>query len=147
MNEELLQDIIAKLIPDDAITAAIDRAVREKMDYHMERAIREEAERITSELGGEYIREKIEDLISKPVRIDDGWGNGEEIGSFEDLIKRRMNDVFRKGQWDFESKLRGIVTDKIKKYCERVIEKHKQDDYIDETLELIYEDLKDKGDK
>ena len=133
-KRDAFYDIIKELVSADVIRDIVRKEVREKLEtYSMEKAIRDTAMELIYERGDAWIHEMINDVLNGQVRIDDGWGNVKEEGTFEDYVRRALRrQCF--DQWNIERKLREAVDEKLKKIAKDIVQRHLQEDLVDEVL-------------
>lgn len=140
-----IKDFVKEFITDELIEKAVHERVRDYVADHysvrFDHAIYNVVETIARERGDEYVREAIEHVINGKVRIDDGWGNTCEMGSFDDLVKRRISKCLNDG-WNVQSKVREAVDNKIKKLCEQVRKEH-VDNMAEQVIERLAEEKND----
>lgn len=145
MDNELLRNIIKEAIDYEFIEECVKAKVAEKFDYELSRAIQNKVVEICNDKANKYIRDAVDNVINGSVRVDDGWGNHEEYGSFEDLVKRHISRNIR-DKWGIEREIRNAVDAKLKKYIEVVINR-KMDDRVETVLEMLADDIKKDTEK
>ena len=136
-NNEMIKEIIRSMIPESMIKETVDAVVNERVyeildRYEMQRAIKCSVDQALNEHGNAYIKEIVDGIINGKVRIDDGWGNVTEYGTFEDYCRKSMQKNL--SSWNLERKLRDEVDNKLKAICKKVSERHKEEDLIPEVL-------------
>jgi hypothetical protein len=136
-GNNVMRDLIRELIPEEDVQKAIRETVSEVVtSYTMKTVVREVLMEFVREKGETYLRETVEDIVSQPVRIDDGWGRVKEVGSFEDYVRQSLNTQCM-NQWGIERKLREAVDGKLKKIAEDIVKKHINDDLQGEVIEEL----------
>lgn len=136
-NNEMIKEIIRNMIPESMIKKTVDAVVNKRVceildRYEMQRAIKSSVDQALNEHGDVYIKEIVDGIINGRVRIDDGWGNVTEYGTFEDYCRKSMQKNL--SGWNLERKLRDEVDNKLKAICQKVSERHKEEDLIPEVF-------------
>ena len=140
-GNNVMRDLIRELITEEDVQKAIRETVSEVVleqitSYTIKEVVREVIMGFVQEKGEAYLRETVETIVSQPVRLDDGWGNVKEMGSFEDYVRKSLYSQCMR-QWDMERKLREAVDGKLKKIAEDIVKKHINDDLQGEVIEEL----------
>lgn len=138
-NNELIKALLKELVTEDMLRDVIGRIVLDRLDdlftYHVKCGIEEQVEKEIRSRSDGYIKEVVDRVIDGMVRVDDGWGNVKEYGSFDDLVRARIAKQLG-SSWSVEEKVREAVDAKIKKLCEQVRKEH-----VDNMAEQVMERL------
>lgn len=135
--KEILRETISDLVSEEEISREIKVAINEKLsEYTMEKAIRDVAIECIHEKGDEWMHEMVERVINGNVRLDDGWGNTENVGTFEDYARKSLRKQCF-DQWKLERKLREAVDEKLKKIATDIVSKHLREDLADEVIKEL----------
>lgn len=133
-TNNVLYDVVRDLIHEEDIREVIQETVVEQVtSYKMEQVVREVLKEFVYEKGETYLRETVEKVVNGPVRLDDGWGNVKEMGSFEDYARKSLRDQCMR-QWEMERKLRELVDEKLKKIARDIVDRHIKEDLQDEVV-------------
>ncbi len=138
-TEKMLEEIVKGLIKDEDVERIIRDEVRERFSYSVEKAIHEVAMEFVREKGETWIRQLVDATISGKVRLDDGWGNVKEEGTFEDYVRKSMRSQCI-SSWNIEKELRKAVDERLKKYCQDVSREHVDDNLASEVLKRLAKD-------
>lgn len=144
-NNEILKDIVKSMISDDEIKTEIQEQVHDQVmeilsSYEIKKAIHEAAMEMVHEKGEKYLMEAVESVMQSPVRLDDGWGNVAEMGTFEDFARQSLKKQCY-DQWHLERKLRDMVNEKLKKIATDIVSKHLKEDLANEVLGKLAEEV------
>ena len=144
-NNEILKDIVKSMISEEDIKNEIHDQVSTQVtdflgSYEIKKAIRDVAVEMIHEKGEEWIREMVENVMNSPVRLDDGWGNVKEMGTFEDFARKSLKSQCF-DQWNLERKLRDMVNEKLKKIATDIVSKHLKEDLANEVLGKLAEEV------
>lgn len=143
-TNDIIKGLLKDLISEDEIYHCVQAVVSDRID----RYLRNEIERLVNEAirdkSDEYIRGSVQKVIDGKVRVDDGWGNHAEYGSFEDLVRARIGKNLNDG-WNVERKVREAVDYKIKKLCEEVRKEH-VDNMAEQVIDRLAAQCAKEGD-
>ena len=140
-QSELLYEALKDLVSEEQIANTVNRIVVEKMEsYAIEKAIQNTVFEIVKEKADGYIQEQVDEIMHNPVRLDDGWGNIKEEGSFEDYVRRSLRKQCF-DQWKLERKLREVVDEKLKNTAKKIVDKHLEEDLVGEVLQKLKEEI------
>lgn len=147
-NNEILKDIVKSMISEEDIKNEIHDQVSTQVtdllgSYEIKNAIHNVAVEMIHEKGEEWIREMVENVINSPVRLDDGWGDVKEMGTFEDFARNSLRRQCL-DQWNLERKVRDMVNEKLKKIATDIVSKHLKEDLANEVLGKLAEEVKVK---
>lgn len=135
--KEILRETISDLVSEEEISREIKVAINEKLsEYTMEEVIRDVAIECIHEKGDEWMHEMVERVINGNVRLDDGWGNTKNVGTFEDYARKSLREQCF-DQWKLERKLREMVDEKLKKIATDIVSKHLREDLADEVIKEL----------
>ena len=117
--KEIVRQTIRELVTEEMIEYQIRSAVEECFNYKIKEEIRAAAMEYVHEKGEGYIREKIDEIMNGHVRTDNGWGQVEEHGTFENFVRKAIREKCM-SQWNVEREVKKAVEEKLKKFCEEV---------------------------
>lgn len=143
-----IKDLLRELVTDDIIKDVVEDCVEERIEhlfnYSVEYAIKQRIHDAISDKVDMYIKPEIDKVLENGVRVDNGWGEAKEYGSFDDYVR---NAIYKelKSSWRLDEHVREAVDSKLKKYIEKAL-KQKYDDRADMVLEDLAKDILD-GDK
>lgn len=140
-GSNVVRDLIREIISEEDVQKAIRETVSEVVleqitNYTIKEVVREVIMGFVKEKGEAYLRETVETIVNGPVRLDDGWGNVKEMGSFEDYVRKSLHTQCM-NQWNMDRKLREAVDGKLKKIAEDIVKKHINDDLQGEVIEEL----------
>lgn len=144
-TKELLRELVKESINDDFVRDCIRARVNELFSFNIEAEIRNAAEQFVENKASGYIEEEVKTALNNNVRLDDGWGNCKEYGTFEEFVRKKIHEEINK-TWKLEEKIRKVTLDKLGKYVKKVVDKRKEEK-VDEVLQLIADDIKENGNK
>lgn len=119
-NNNLVLEAIKSLITEEQIDDAIRVIVSERMQYSMERAIRETAERMAIDYCNEKIEDVLTDIYGRRVNIDDGFNNRKGYKTFEEFIRDYVGTQCRQ-QWNMERRVQDMVKKRVEEVCKKVV--------------------------
>lgn len=119
-NSNLVLEAIKSLITEEQIDDAIRIIVSERMQYSMERAIRETAERMAIDYCNEKIEDVLTDIYGRRVNIDDGFNNHKGYKTFEEFIRDYVGTQCRQ-QWNMERRVQDMVKKRVEEVCKKVV--------------------------
>ena len=119
-NKNLVLEAIKSLITEEQIDDAIRLIVADRMNYNIERAIKEEAERIAREYCGRKIEDTLADIYGRQVNLDDGFGNRKGYKTFEEYVRDYVGSECRK-QWNMERRVQDMVKKRVEEVCKKVV--------------------------
>lgn len=119
-GNNMIIEAIKSLITEDQIDGAIRSIVAERMNYNVERTIREEAERVAREYCDKKIEEVLADLFGRSVNLDDGFGGRRGYKTFEEYVRDYVGQECRK-QWNMERNVKRMVESRIEEVCKKVV--------------------------
>jgi hypothetical protein len=90
------------------------------MNYKVERAIENEAERIAREYCDEKIESVLADIYGRTVNLDDGFGGRRGYKTFEEYVRDYVGQECRK-QWNMERNVKRMVESRIEEVCKKVV--------------------------
>lgn len=134
-TSEPIKALLKELISEDEILYAVRTVVSERIDRYLYEELHRLVDAAIRDRSDNYINAAVQKVIDGMVRVDDGWGNRAEYGSFEDLVRARIGKHLSEG-WNVERKVRDAVDDKIKKLCEEVRKEH-----VDNMAEQVIDRL------
>jgi len=137
--KELVRQTFREFVSKEVIEAIIRREILEKFDYNVNNAIHNVAMEYVKEKGGGYIIEKIDEIMNGQVRLDDGWGQVRDAGTFEDYVRKSIRSQLG-NSWELEKKVRKAVDEKLEKYCKEV-HKTELDALTKKVLTRVAEDF------
>ena len=142
-TERMLEEIVRGLIKDEDVEQIIRDEVRNRFSYSVEKSINAVAMEFVREKGDAWIKEEVDKTINGKVRLDDGWGNVREEGTFEDYVRRAMREHCI-NHWHMEKELRKVVDERLKKYCKEVSDEHVNDNLAGEVLKRLAKDYEEE---
>lgn len=124
---------IKKILTDKTIEEAIVIAVKEQVKQTLEadysdfinREVKSAAKRLSEKKIEKMTEDGINEILANQIVIDDGWGNREEHGSFEALVKETLHKSI-KSNWTINSVVTKKVNEAVKLYVEQPMQ-----DYIE----------------
>lgn len=119
-NNNLFLEAIKSLITEEQIDGAIRSIVAERMNYNVERTIKDEAERIAREYCDEKIESVLADIYGRTVNLDDGFGGRRGYKTFEDFVRDYVGSECRK-QWNMERRVQDMVKKRVEEVCKKVV--------------------------
>ena len=117
--KEIVRQMIRELATEEMIEHQIRSAVDECFNYKIKEEIRTAAMEYVHEKGEGYIREKIDEIMNGHVRTDNGWGQVEDHGTFENFVRKAIREKCM-SQWNVEREVKKAVDEKLKKFFEEV---------------------------
>ena len=144
-DNSVLESIVRELVSEEDIREIIHDEIRSRLNrYEFTEAIRKTAMEIVRENGETWIREKVAETLNGKVRLDDGWGNVKEMGTFEDYVRKSLRDQCM-SSWNMERKLREMVDERLKKIAQDIVSRHIKEDLQNEVLEKLAEEYGPKN--
>ena len=134
-TNETIKALLKELISEDEIRNAVRDVVSGRIDYYINESIRNHVNEAIRDRSDDYIKSAVQKVIDGMVRVDDGWGNRADYGSFEDLVRARISKNLNDG-WNVERKVRDAVDNKIKRLCDEVRKEH-----VDNMAEQVIDRL------
>lgn len=119
-NKDLVLEAIKSLITEEQIDDAIRVIVADRMNYNIERAIKEEAESIAREYCDRKIEDILADIYGRQVNLDDGFGNRRGYKTFEEYVRDYVGSECRK-QWNMERRVQEMVRKRVEEVCKKVV--------------------------
>mgnify|MGYP006992140426 CR=1 FL=1 len=119
-GNNMIFEAIKSLITEEQLDGAIRSVVAERMNYNVERAIREEAERVAREYCDEHIEDVLADIYGRGVNLDDGFGGRRGYKTFEEYVRDYVGQECRK-QWNMERNVKRMVESRIEEVCKKVV--------------------------
>ncbi len=119
-GNNMIFEAIKSLITEEQLDGAIRSIVAERMNYNVERAIREEAESVARKYCDKKIEEVLTDLFGKSVNLDDGFGGRRGYKTFEEYVRDYVGQECRK-QWNMERNVKRMVESRIEEVCKKVV--------------------------
>ena len=119
-GNNMIIEAIKSLITEEQIDDAIRSIVAERMNYKVERAIENEAERIAREYCDEKIESVLADIYGRTVNLDDGFGSRRGYKTFEEYVRDYVGQECRK-QWNMERNVKRMVESRIEEVCKKVV--------------------------
>lgn len=143
-TNNVLYDVVKDLISEEDIRDIIREEIAARLSsYQIEKIVRDALMEYVHEKGESYLRETVEKIVNGPVRLDDGWGNVKEMGSFEDYARKSLRDQCM-SQWGMERKLREMVDAKLKKIAQDIVGRHIKEDLQNEVIAELVNEVNDK---
>ena len=119
-NKNLVLEAIKSLITEEQLDNAIRSVVAESMNYNVERAIREEAERVAKNYCDRKIEDTLADIYGRQVNLDDGFSGRRGYKTFEEFVRDYVGSECRK-QWNMERKVQDMVRKRVEEVCKKVV--------------------------
>ena len=141
-GNNMIFEAIKSLITEEQIDNAIRSIVAERMNYTVERAIREEAERVAMEYCDEQIEDVLADIYGREVNLDDGFGGRRGYKTFEEYVRDYVGSECRK-QWNMERKVQDMVKERVKEVCKKVVEENEAD-LADKAMRILSGESKEE---
>ena len=127
-TREILKDIVAEYITEERLNSIIREIIIKKLDYNLEQHIRKTAVDVLGEKTQEYVKEKVEAELVKPVKTNDGWGNIARYDSFEEFVKKEIAERLR-NNWEIRTYAENFVKQMITDTARKIVK-----DFTDEEL-------------
>ena len=134
-GNNMIIEAIKSLITEEQIDCAIRSVVAERMNYNVERTIKEEAERVAREYCGKKIEEVLTDLFGRSVNLDDGFGGRRGYKTFEEYVRDYVGQECRK-QWNMERNVKRMVESRIEEVCKRVVSENEAN-LADQAMKIL----------
>ena len=137
MNESnnLVLEAIKSLITEEQLDGAIRSIVAERMSYSIERAIREEAEKIAIKYCDEKIESVLADIYGRMVNLDDGFGGRKGYETYEEFIRNYVGTQCR-NQWNMERKVQDMVKKRVEEVCKKVVAEN-ESNLADKAMKIL----------
>jgi len=119
-NNNLVLEAIKSLITEEQLDDAIRSIVAERMEYKVERAIKDEAERIAREYCDKKIEDILADVFGNEVNLDDGFSGRRGYKTFEEFVRDYVGSECRK-QWNMERRVQDMVKKRVEEVCKQVV--------------------------
>ena len=120
MENSVIESIIKDLISEEKIEEVLREEIRSRIDYHFDKILEKEAERMVKKFSDELIVKKLDELLGRKVLINDGFGSRKEYADFDafvtDYIGRHV-----KSSYELERKVQQMVKDRLERYCKEVV--------------------------
>ena len=107
-SREMIKELLGELITEETITEAVRERVNDLFNYKLSEEIERIAKNYAEEKGTTYIREKVDEVLEKPVKKDDGWGKPIYYDSFEEFVKANIAKLIKE-DYRFRSELERTV--------------------------------------
>lgn len=141
-EKDLVIEAMKQLITEEQIDNAIRSIVAERMNYTVERAIREEAERVARKYSDEQIEDVLADIYGREVNLDDGFGGRRGYKTFEEYVRDYVGSECRK-QWNMERKVQDMVKKRVEEVCKKVVEENEAD-LADKAMRILSGERKEE---
>lgn len=143
-TEEIVREAVKGILSEEKLEeiarGTISEMVYENMRYTFEKTVTQVAREVIEEKGESILEEILKDIMNKPVRIDNGWGDIQEKGSFEDFVRSTLRSRCC-NEWDVERKLRNMVDERLKKIAHEVVGRHVEEDLCGEVMEELVKQI------
>lgn len=107
-NREMIKELLGELVSEETINEAVRECVENRFNYTLNEEVAYIAKNYAEEKGTTYIREKVDEVLEKPVKKDDGWGKPIYYDSFEEFVKENIAKLI-KDNYRFRSELESMV--------------------------------------
>lgn len=141
-EKDLVIEAMKQLITEEQIDNAIRSVVDDRLNYQVERAIREKAESIAREYCDKKIEDVLKDLYGNGVIIDDGFYGRKEYKSFEEFVRDYVGEQCRK-QWNMERSVKKMIEERISEVCKKVVEENEAD-LADKAMRILSGERKEE---
>lgn len=131
-SREMIKELLVELVSKETIDAAIREIVSDRFDYEFKRIVEETANSILRDKTESYVKEKVDEVLDKPVKTDNGWGKKEYYDSFEHFVKSKINEMII-ANYRFSSEIDRMVKEKLDKVIKNV-SKEMSEKVVDEAL-------------
>lgn len=111
-SREMIKELLAELITEETITEAVRERVNDCFNYKLSEEIEFIAKKYVEKKGETYIREKVDEVLEKPVKKDDGWGEPVYYGSFEEFVKANVAKLIKE-DYRFRNELERTVKNRM----------------------------------
>ena len=141
-EKDLVIEAMKQLITEEQIDNAIRSVVADRLNYRVERAIKEKAESIAREYCDKKIEDVLKDLYGKEVNLDDGFCGRRGYKSFEEFVRDYVGEQCRK-QWNMERKVQDMVKERVSEVCKKVVEENEAD-LADKAMRILSGERKEE---
>jgi len=141
-GNNMIIEAIKSLITEEQIDDAIRSVVAERMNYKVERAIENEAERIAREYCDEKIESVLADIFGRTVNLDDGFGGRRGYKTFEEYVRDYVGQECRK-QWNMERNVKRMLESRIEEVCKKVVAENEAD-LADKAMRILSGERKEE---
>ena len=141
-NNNLFLEAIKSLITEEQIDDAIRSIVAERMQYNVERTIKNEAERIAREYCDEKIESVLADIYGRTVNLDDGFSGRRGYKTFEEFVRDYVGSECRK-QWNMERKVQDMVKKRVEEVCKQVVAEN-ESNLADKAMKILSGERKEE---
>ena len=131
-SREMIKEIIAELVSEETIDDAIREIVSNRLNYNFDRIVEETARSIVNDKAESYIKERVDEVLDKPVKTDDGWGHTEYYDSFEHFVKSIIREKIS-SNYKFSQEIDRRVKERLDKVIKKV-SKEMSEKAVDEAL-------------
>lgn len=141
-GNNMIIEAIKSLITEEQIDDAIRSIVAERMNYKVERAIENEAERIAREYCDEKIESVLADIFGRTVNLDDGFSGKRGYKTFEDFVRDYVGTECRK-QWNMERRVQDMVKKRVEEVCKQVVAEN-ESNLADKAMKILSGERKEE---
>ena len=141
-EKDLVIEAMKQLITEEQIDNAIRSVVNDRLNYQVERAIKEKAESIAREYCDKKIEDVLKDLFGKEVILDDGFHGRKEYKSFEEFVRDYVGEQCRK-QWNMERSVKKMIEERVSEVCKKVVEENEAD-LADKAMRILSGERKEE---
>lgn len=135
-------DILRQFISEDKIKDIIRDEVDKQFNDYVLHTIKCDLNSKISNKADKYIQEKVDEVCSKGVRTDDGWGCIAKYDSFDNFVRKEIADKLSRN-WDLKRELRNCLDKKIDKLLEKW-QKEFADKNLKDFLDYSKKELKNE---
>ena len=141
-EKDLVIEAMKQLITEEQIDNAIRSVVADRLNYQVERAIKEKAESIAREYCDKKIEDVLKDLYGKEVNLDDGFCGRKGYKSFEEFVRDYVGEQCRK-QWNMERSVKKMIEERVSEVCKKVVEENEAD-LADKAMRILSGERKEE---
>ena len=141
-EKDLVIEAMKQLITEEQIDNAIRSVVADRLNYRVERAIKEKAESIAREYCDKKIEDVLKDLYGKEVNLDDGFCGRKGYKSFEEFVRDYVGEQCRK-QWNMERSVKKMIEERVSEVCKKVVEENEAD-LADKAMRILSGERKEE---
>lgn len=141
-EKDLVIEAMKQLITEEQIDNAIRSVVADRLNYRVERAIKEKAESIAREYCDKKIEDVLKDLYGKTVNLDDGFSGRRGYKSFEEFVRDYVGEQCRK-QWNMERSVKKMIEERVSEVCKKVVEENEAD-LADKAMRILSGERKEE---
>ena len=118
--ENVIRSLVKELITEEKIEEIFKEEIHEQLEYHFDRALASEAEKMVRKFCDDLITRKLDEVLGQRVLVNDGFGSRKEYADFNTFVTNYIG-MQVKSSYDLERKVANMVRDRLDKYCKEVV--------------------------